>query len=86
MTSSNSGVWAGSSQPGGLVIRATLIAPVPVLALPTSSRITFSPTPGTTVGSVTWSGIRTAAAARDSGRRPSSGIGSQAAAYAVNWR
>ena len=56
MTSSNSGVCAGSSQPGGLVILATLSALVSVFTRPTSSRMTFSPTPGTTVGDVTWIG------------------------------
>ena len=38
---------------GGLDIRATLSEAVAVLTLPTSSRITLSPTPATTVGDVT---------------------------------
>ena len=73
VTSSNSGVCAGSSQPGGLDIRATLSAAVPVLTLPTSSRITLSPIPGTTTGEVTCTGIRPASAPRiGAARRPGS--------------
>ena len=41
MNSSNSGVWPGSTQPGGLVMRATLAPAVPELTSPTNSSIRF---------------------------------------------
>jgi alkyl hydroperoxide reductase subunit AhpC len=71
VTSANSGVWAGSVQPGGLVILATLTARVAVVARPTYSRISFggSPTAGTTVGWRTWVGIGDCHYTSDSDRR-----------------
>ena len=41
MYSSNSGVCPGSTQPGGLVMRATLAPAVPVFTRPTNSSIRF---------------------------------------------
>jgi hypothetical protein len=41
VNSSNAGVWPGSTQPEGLVMRATLAAAVPELTSPTNSSIRF---------------------------------------------
>ena len=52
MYSSNSGAWPGSTQPGGLVIRAMLTAAVAVFTRPTNSsmRLGRLPAEGMTVG------------------------------------
>ena len=57
MYSSNSGVWPGSSQPEGLVMRATLRASVPEFTRPMNSSIFFGGWPAAwmMVGAVMWS-------------------------------
>src|SRR5690606_15258860 len=52
VTSSKTGRWNGSSQPGGATMCATLSAAVPVLARPTCSSMTFAPGAGMRTGSV----------------------------------
>lgn len=41
MTSSNSGVWPGSTQPPGLLMRATLTFDVPLFTRPTNSSMSL---------------------------------------------
>jgi hypothetical protein len=50
--SSNSGVWPGSAQPGGLFIRAMLTLAAPVATRPKNSSMSFGgfPAAGTTNG------------------------------------
>jgi len=59
VTSSNSGVWAGSCQPPGAIICATLTEAVWLLTRPTYSSITLPPGTGIRVGPATNSGTAT---------------------------
>src|SRR4051812_36505800 len=56
VNSSNSGVWNGSVQPPGAVIRATETADSPELARPTYSSMTLPPGTGMPVGAAMSSG------------------------------